>query len=75
MKTERKIDALGRLVLPIQFRRKLGLKKNSTVIIELKGGNVLITPKALICRICGDETEHLNELHICDNCLSKAKKI
>ena len=39
----RKVDGLGRIVLPIEMRRGLGLKENSPVDIKQEDGKIIIT--------------------------------
>ena len=38
----RKIDELGRIVLPIDFRNKLGIKEKDDVNIYIKGSYIVI---------------------------------
>ena len=40
---EREIDRLGRVVIPIEFRKKLGIEFNSKVLISLSNGEIIIT--------------------------------
>ena len=43
MKIVRTIDNLGRLVIPISLREKIGVKNNDDVNIELQGDKIIIT--------------------------------
>ena len=40
---KRKIDSLGRIVLPKEIRRELDLKENDFLNIELKEGKIILT--------------------------------
>ena len=40
---EKEIDDLGRIVIPVKFRKKLGVEKNSKVILSLNGDTVCIS--------------------------------
>ena len=40
--TQRKLDELGRVVLPIDFRNRLGLKASDSVNIYIKGSFIVI---------------------------------
>ena len=40
---ERKIDNLGRLVIPKDIRRILGISENSPLCISLEGDKIVIT--------------------------------
>ena len=54
---ERRIDKLGRLVLPISYRNALGLSENSRVRISLCDGEISISPIEEKCVICGANKE------------------
>ena len=43
MKLVRTIDSLGRLVIPISLREKIGVKNNDEVNIELQDDRIIIT--------------------------------
>lgn len=43
MKTS-KIDKLGRVVIPVQYRRALGLKENDVLLFNMENGGVMIRP-------------------------------
>lgn len=52
----RKIDDLGRLVIPIEMKREIGLEKGSEVDIELEDNKIILTnPKGMKSR---EEIEH-----------------
>jgi len=38
----RKVDELGRVVLPIDFRNKLGIKEKDSVNVYIKGSYIVI---------------------------------
>ena len=40
----RKIDSLGRIVLPLEMRRVLGLETGSALHMELKDGCIILRP-------------------------------
>lgn len=39
---QRKIDELGRVVLPVDFRKQLGLRPTDSVNIYIKGSFIII---------------------------------
>ena len=49
---ERKIDSLGRVVLPNDFRELLGIKPNDMLIITSDGSSVTIRRRINVCPIC-----------------------
>lgn len=42
MAIERKIDGMGRLVIPVEMRDRLGIEENDTVSIENEGDKIII---------------------------------
>lgn len=71
--TERRIDALGRIVLPANIRNKLGLKTNSKVFICLNDDAILITSAEKHCALCGHNIDVGKELRLCADCIEKVK--
>lgn len=49
----RNLDALGRIVVPIEFRRSLGLRDGAAMEISLVGGHVELRPFVPGCVFCG----------------------
>ena len=74
--TIRQIDALGRVVLPLEARQALMLERNDAVEIFLDANERLITLKkvAPVCTCC-QATENLKALpggkFICAACLAQ----
>ena len=76
---DRKIDVLGRLVLPAEARRALGIGEGSSVDIYLGGDEETLLIRASIssnrCFCCG-AAEHLRRLpngrYLCESCIQAA---
>ena len=68
-----KIDKLGRIVIPISYRKELGLSENSLLCLELLNGNIVISRSELRCRLCGCVIGAPNEFFICESCIAKIK--
>lgn len=68
----RKIDNLGRLCLPVEIRRILGLKLNSPMEFYMDGENVVIRKYDPSCVFCGgvEHTVKFGEKLICPKCLN-----
>lgn len=49
----RKLDDLGRVVLPIELRRQLGIQPGAEVEILVEGGDVILRRWVPRCVICG----------------------
>ncbi|MBE7067290.1 MAG: AbrB/MazE/SpoVT family DNA-binding domain-containing protein [Ruminococcaceae bacterium] len=69
----RKIDELGRIVLPVEFRRTLNIKKNDAVEIYAQGNSIYITKSHPACVICGKTTKltEVDGKFICRGCAKK----
>ena len=70
---ERKIDHLGRVVIPMEFRKKLGIEFDSTVTISLSNDEIIIKSQNMLCALCGNRIDNEKKLRLCNNCISKAK--
>ncbi len=44
-KIEKDIDAAGRVVIPMSFRKRLGIASSSRVFISLENDTILISPR------------------------------
>jgi AbrB family looped-hinge helix DNA binding protein len=47
MKTELKVDSMGRVVLPKPLRKHFGLRTGSLLGVRLSGDHIELTPKAV----------------------------
>lgn len=70
MKTKRRIDDLGRIVIPKEVRKALGAEAGDEFNIELDGLKVIITKTENACAFCGKPTDYLivQNLCICKKC-------
>ena len=50
---ERKIDSLGRIVIPAEIRQTLGLTEGDVLDIEVRGGAIVLSPMSEQCELCG----------------------
>ena len=73
--TEKEIDKLGRIVIPMKIRNKLGLKEKSKVIIELDGEYIIVSSKEKICAICGSDSEVNSKIRLCRACIRSVKNL
>ena len=69
----RRIDKLGRIVLPMDFRKALGLEGEAEVIIGIHGDTITIKGAQATCRICGCAQSISESLRICTDCIAKIK--
>ena len=70
---ERRIDKLGRIVLPMDFRKALGLEGEADVVLDICGNTIVIKGADNACRLCGSN-EEVSELKVCSSCVRKIKK-
>ena len=71
----RKIDELGRIVLPIELRKILDIKERDSLGISLTDEGILIKKESTYCIFC-NSTEDLKSFHnknICKNCINTLK--
>jgi AbrB family transcriptional regulator, transcriptional pleiotropic regulator of transition state genes len=53
----RHIDELGRIVIPIEIRKRLGIGEKDPVEISLHGDTILLEKPHSVCIFCGSEHE------------------
>lgn len=72
----RKIDELGRIVVPKEMRRVLDIKNLDPVEIILEGNSIIITKYSPSCIYCGkdDNIVSFKSKNICYDCLQELKK-
>ena len=70
----KKLDNLGRVVIPIGIRKTLGLKAGDSLSISLKGAEIAIVPLRHACRLCNRLVEtQKQDLPLCKDCIAKIK--
>ena len=60
----RRIDSTGRIVIPIEFLKVLGIEYLDKVEILLEGNQVIVKKKSnlIMCELTPRELEYINEL-------------
>ena len=71
----RKIDELGRIVLPIEIRQSLDIKEKDPLEILMKDDGVFIKKDIASCVFCNstNNLRSFSEKNICKNCISNLK--
>ena len=72
---EKEIDNLGRVVIPITFRNKLGFKNKDKVFVSLKKNAIVITAREIRCALCDLKLEEEKNIPLCKNCIEKVKSM
>lgn len=49
----RRVDELGRVVLPVEFRRSLGIEERDPLEVSLEGECILLRRHEISCIFCG----------------------
>ena len=73
----RKIDELGRVVLPIELRRTLDLSEKDGLEIFVDGNTIVLKKYEPACIYCGNakDVEYFKGKNICPDCLAELKKL
>ena len=73
----RKIDELGRIVLPMELRNKFGIEEKTELEIYVDGTSIILRKHEPNCTFCGN-TKNLYEYKgklICEKCLEKLNDV
>lgn len=71
----RKVDELGRVVIPIELRRTLGIGEKDALEIYVDGDRIILKKYEPACIFCGnaDEIIHFKGKNICPACIAEMK--
>lgn len=73
----RRIDDLGRIVIPMELRRTLGIKVKDPMAIFVEGDRIILQKHKDACAICGDTDTPMSSVRdrpVCEQCLVAAKR-
>ncbi|QSX07558.1 AbrB/MazE/SpoVT family DNA-binding domain-containing protein [Alkalibacter rhizosphaerae] len=72
----RKVDELGRIVIPIELRRTLDINIKDSLEIFVDGSYVVLKKYEPACIFCGNAKDVINYKgkNICPECLTDLKK-
>ncbi len=71
----RKLDHMGRIVIPSEYRKKTGIEDLAEVRIAEQNGKIIIERLIPTCKICGAEKTLNAEMGICQDCIEKIKSL
>lgn len=68
----RKVDELGRIVLPIELRRTLDIEERDPLEIHVEGDQIVLKKYAPSCIFCGTEEDLqlFRGKRICQGCIA-----
>ena len=71
----RKVDELGRIVLPIEMRRTLDIAERDSLEIYVDGDSIILKKFQTACVFCGSTRDVVSfeGKNICPDCISRLK--
>lgn len=69
----RKIDKLGRIVLPMNYRKALGLEGEATVSLCVHGDQITVRGIDQACKLCGSIRDVSKKLRVCADCIKSIR--
>jgi len=71
----RRVDELGRIVIPIELRRTLSIAEKDALEIYVDGEQIILKKYEPACIFCGDARDVINYRgkNICTKCLDQIK--
>lgn len=71
----RPLDRLGRVVLPIELRRTLGIGEKEPLEILVDGEMIVLRKHGPACAVCGsaEGVAKIKNQQICKNCITAIK--
>jgi transcriptional pleiotropic regulator of transition state genes len=67
----RRMDQLGRVVVPAELRRALGIRQGDLIETRLENGRVVMIKVEPECAVCGAAVNliDVHGKHVCDECV------
>jgi transcriptional pleiotropic regulator of transition state genes len=72
----RRVDDLGRIVIPMELRRTLGIKVKDPMAIFVEGDRIILERHRDACALCGETDAEMMDYHdrpICAACVEQIK--
>ena len=73
----RPVDALGRVVIPVELRRVLNIKTDDYLEIFVDGEYIMLKKFDASCVFCGskENIKEIRDKNICESCVNELKKL
>ncbi|HEY8392974.1 MAG TPA: AbrB/MazE/SpoVT family DNA-binding domain-containing protein [Capillibacterium sp.] len=73
----RKVDELGRVVIPIELRRTLRIEEKDALEIYVDGEKIILKKYEPACIFCGnaENVRNFKDKNICQDCLNAMKDV
>lgn len=74
-KVVRQIDELGRVVIPRDMRRELGLSCGDKIAFQTEDNKIILSRLEKSCALCASKHELIpfNDKYVCTRCLKELK--
>ena len=71
----RPVDPLGRVVIPVELRRNLGIKTDDSLEVFVDGEFIMLKKYEPACIFCGNakDVQNIHGKNICRTCLDELK--
>lgn len=71
----RRVDDLGRIVIPMELRRTLGINVKDPMSILVDGERIILQKHHDVCSICGspDDIDRIKDRPVCADCIKTIK--
>ena len=73
----RPMDALGRVVIPIELRRNLSINTDDSLEVFVDGEYIMLKKYEPACIFCGsnDDIKQIHGRNVCGSCIAEMKKL
>lgn len=73
----RRVDDLGRIVIPMELRRTLGIHVKDALSISVEGERIILEKYEESCAICGSESgiTTVKGRPVCEACIKDIKRL
>ena len=73
----RKVDELGRIVLPVELRRAFDIREGDLLDVAVEDDRIVLTKRRASCAFCGATAElrTFRERRVCASCLAELQRL
>ncbi|MGN0720021.1 MAG: AbrB/MazE/SpoVT family DNA-binding domain-containing protein [Anaerovoracaceae bacterium] len=73
----RPVDPLGRVVIPVELRRNLGINTDDSLEVFVDGDFIMLKKYEPACIFCGNakDVQNIHGKNICRTCLDELKSL
>lgn len=74
---KKKVDNLGRIILPVEVRRDLGIQLGEELNLDVVDNKIILSKQHSVCAICGDSNVwyKIQGQGLCKDCFEQIKLI